>query len=64
MQVLRGTHAIYHIRLLFAIDRGGGFYIYLTDGPNIAEKRLRVRDRRFGVDWIYEVAKGIAEKMA
>jgi len=43
---------------------GGGFYSYLTDGPNIAEKRLRVRDRRFGVDWIYEVAKGIAEKMA
>ena len=38
--------------------------IYLTDGPNNAEKRRLVKDRRFGVDWIYEVAKRIAEKMA
>ena len=38
--------------------------IYLTDGPNNAEKRLLVKDRRFGVDWIYEVAKRIAEKIS
>ena len=29
-----------------------------------AEKRRLVKDTRFGVDWIYEVAKGIAEKTA
>jgi hypothetical protein len=29
-----------------------------------AEKRRLVKDARFGVDWIYEVAKGIAEKTA
>jgi len=29
-----------------------------------AEKRKLVRDTRFGVDWIYEVAKRIAEKAA
>lgn len=29
-----------------------------------AEKRKLVRDARFGVDWIYEVAKKIAEKVA
>jgi hypothetical protein len=28
------------------------------------EKRRLVKDTRFGVDWIYEVAKGIAEKTA
>src|SRR5579863_1866453 len=29
-----------------------------------AEKRKLVKDTRFGVDWIYEVAKRIAEKIA
>ncbi len=29
-----------------------------------AEKRKLVKDTRFGVDWIYEVAKNIAEKAA
>lgn len=29
-----------------------------------AEKRKLVKDTRFGVDWIYEVAKQIAEKVA
>src|ERR1700677_338334 len=29
-----------------------------------AEKRRLVKDTRFGVDWIYEVAKNIAEKTA
>src|ERR1700688_3531261 len=29
-----------------------------------AEKRKLVKDARFGVDWIYEVAKRIAEKAA
>jgi hypothetical protein len=29
-----------------------------------AEKRRLVKDARFGVDWIYEVAKKIAEKVA
>lgn len=29
-----------------------------------AEKRKLVKDTRFGVDWIYEVAKRIAEKVA
>jgi hypothetical protein len=29
-----------------------------------AEKRRLVKDARFGVDWIYEVAKKIAEKTA
>jgi hypothetical protein len=29
-----------------------------------AEKRRLVKDARFGVDWIYEVAKNIAEKTA
>src|SRR6202050_5405743 len=31
---------------------------------SVAEKRRLVKDTRFGVDWIYEVAKGIAEKTA
>jgi len=43
---------------------GGGFYTYLTDSPNNAGKGRLVKDRRFGVDWIYELAKRIAEKMA
>ena len=29
-----------------------------------AEKRKLVKDTRFGVDWIYELAKRIAEKVA
>jgi len=29
-----------------------GLLIHLTDGPNNAEKRRLVKDRRFGVDWI------------
>jgi hypothetical protein len=29
-----------------------------------AEKRKLVKGTRFGVDWIYEVAKRIAEKVA
>ena len=29
-----------------------------------AEKRKLLKDTRFGVDWIYEVAKRIAEKTA
>jgi hypothetical protein len=29
-----------------------------------AEKRKLVKDTRFGVDWIYEVAKRLAEKAA
>jgi hypothetical protein len=31
---------------------------------SLAEKRKLVKDTRFGVDWIYEVAKRIAEKAA
>jgi hypothetical protein len=31
---------------------------------SLAEKRKLVKDARFGVDWIYEVAKRIAEKAA
>jgi hypothetical protein len=30
----------------------------------IAEKRRLVKDTRFGVDWIYELAKRIAENAA
>jgi Family of unknown function (DUF6088) len=34
----------------------------LRDSLSLAEKRKLVKDARFGVDWIYEVAKRIAEK--
>src|SRR5258708_4902948 len=34
----------------------------LRDALTSAEKRKLVKDTRFGVDWIYEVAKRIAEK--
>jgi hypothetical protein len=36
----------------------------LRAGLSPAEKRKLVRDMRFGVDWIYEVANRIAEKTA
>jgi predicted transcriptional regulator of viral defense system len=36
----------------------------LRAGLSAAEKRKLVKDARFGVDWIYEVAKRIAEKAA
>lgn len=36
----------------------------LRDSLSTAEKRKLVKDARFGVDWIYEVAKRIAEKAA
>jgi hypothetical protein len=36
----------------------------LRAGLSAAEKRKLVKDTRFGVDWIYEVAKRIAEKAA
>jgi hypothetical protein len=36
----------------------------LRDSLSPAEKRKLVKDARFGVDWIYEVAKRIAEKAA
>ena len=36
----------------------------LRAGLSTAEKRKLVKDTRFGVDWIYEVAKRIAEKAA
>ncbi len=34
----------------------------LRAAPSPAEKRKLVKDTRLGVDWIYEVAKPIAEK--
>jgi hypothetical protein len=36
----------------------------LRAGLSAAEKRKLLKDARFGVDWIYEVAKKIAEKAA
>jgi len=36
----------------------------LREALSPAEKRKLVKDARFGVDWIYEVAKRIAEKAA
>jgi Family of unknown function (DUF6088) len=36
----------------------------LRAGLSAAEKRKLAKDTRFGVDWIYEVAKRIAEKAA
>lgn len=36
----------------------------LRTGLSLSEKRKLVKDARFGVDWIYEVAKRIAEKAA
>jgi Family of unknown function (DUF6088) len=36
----------------------------LRAGLSAAEKRKLLKDARFGVDWIYEVAKRIAEKAA
>src|ERR1700679_1793665 len=36
----------------------------LRGALSLAEKRKLVKDARFGVDWIYEVAKRIAEKPA
>ena len=36
----------------------------LQSALSTAEKRRLVKDTRFGVDWIYEVAKRIAEKTA
>jgi Family of unknown function (DUF6088) len=36
----------------------------LRAGLSAGEKRKLVKDARFGVDWIYEVAKRIAEKAA
>ena len=36
----------------------------LRGALSAAEKRKLVKDTRFGVDWIYEVAKRIAEKIA
>lgn len=36
----------------------------LRAGLSPAEKRKLVKDTRFGVDWIYDVAKEIAEKAA
>jgi hypothetical protein len=36
----------------------------LRAGMTAAEKRKLVKDTRFGVDWIYEVANRIAEKRA
>jgi hypothetical protein len=36
----------------------------LREALSLAEKRKLVKDARFGVDWIYEVAKRIAEKAA
>jgi len=36
----------------------------LRAGLSVAEQRKLVRETRFGVDWIYEVAKQIAEKAA
>jgi hypothetical protein len=36
----------------------------LRAGLSLAEKGRLVKDTRFGVEWIYEVAKKIAEKAA
>ena len=36
----------------------------LRESLSVAEKRKLVKDARFGVDWIYEVAKTVAEKAA
>lgn len=36
----------------------------LRDSLSPAEKRKLMKDARFGVDWIYEVAKRIAEQAA
>ena len=36
----------------------------LRGSLSLTEKRKLVKDARFGVDWIYEVAKQIAEKAA
>jgi Family of unknown function (DUF6088) len=36
----------------------------LRKGLSLAEKRKLVKDTRFGVDWIYELARKIAEKPA
>jgi predicted transcriptional regulator of viral defense system len=43
---------------------GAGEIDTLRAGLTPAEKRQLVKDTRFGVDWIYEVAKRIAEKSA
>lgn len=43
---------------------GAGEIDTLRAGLTAAEKRQLVKDTRFGVDWIYEAAKRIAEKAA
>lgn len=50
------------LRYLGKDGAGAGEIDTLRAGLTPAEKRQLVKDTRFGVDWIYEVAKRIAEK--
>ncbi len=52
------------LRYLGKGGAGAGEIDTLGAGLTPAEKRQLVKDTRFGVDWIYEVAKRIAEKVA
>jgi hypothetical protein len=59
-----GTDLVQALRHLGKEAVGSREISMLRAALSQAEKRKLVKDTRFGVDWIYEVAKRIAEKAA